>query len=565
MAKQDISIGTLVDKVNRGELILPEMQRRYVWTSTKVRDLLDSLYRNYPSGSILVWETDKVAPSRNLAVQQSDSPLSTRLLLLDGQQRVTSLTAIISGTPVQVRNSRRPIEIMFNLEHPEELNAHSVEEEDMDEDEDDDGDDSSNIEESIMSKTFVVYARALEAKNHWVKVTDIFTKSDRDILKGLGLNSDDERWDKYSERLQRVRKIKDYNYVMHILGREYEYEEVTEIFVRVNSSGVKLRGSDLALAQITARWPGSLQLFEKFAKECKEYNSDLDLGLLVRMLVTFATQQAKFNTVGNLTHQQLEPAWQSSKEGCMFALDFMRQNTEFESISLLSSPFIIIPMAVMAQRGELNSDEESNLRRWVYLAHTFGRYSLGSSESILNADIATIWKKTGSATDLIEHVRQRVGRLSVEEYDFEGKGKRSPLFSMSYLAVKKNDGKDWHSGLKISQGIQSNNHKIQFHHIFPRKLLKAAGYERKQINEVANMAFIGGRTNRRISARHPHEYLEEIVAKRGEEALTSQFIPMDRALWQIERYPDFLSERRKMLVQAVNVILEQAARAKKAA
>ncbi|RYZ90593.1 MAG: DUF262 domain-containing protein [Proteobacteria bacterium] len=559
MAKQDISIGTLVDKVNRGELILPEMQRRYVWTSTKVRDLLDSLYREYPSGSVLVWETDKVAPSRNLAVEQTDSSLATRLLLLDGQQRITSLTAIISGKPVQVRNVRRPIDIMFNLEHPVELNTQATDTEGREDDDDDEGDDDlSDIEESIKAKTFVVYARALEANKQWVKVTDIFTKSDRDILRGLGLTSEDERWDKYSDRIQRVRRIKDYSYVMHILGREYEYEEVTEIFVRVNSSGVKLRGSDLALAQITARWPGSLQLFEKFAKECKDYHSDLDLGLLVRLLVVFATKQSKFNTVGGLSKEQLEAAWKEAKDGCTFALDFMRQNTLFESISMLSSPFIIVPIAVISQqRGELDQVEEAALCRWVHLAHTFGWYSHGSSETILNADIATIWKKSGSASDLIEQVRQRISRLSVEVYDFEGKGKRSALFPLAYLAVKKNGGKDWYTGLAISQNIQSNNHRIQFHHIFPRKLLREAGYEQKIINEVANMAFIGGRTNRRISARQPYEYLEEIVAKRGEEALVSQFIPMDRSLWRIEKFPEFLAERRKLLVKAANLILDQ--------
>jgi uncharacterized protein with ParB-like and HNH nuclease domain len=96
MAKQDISVGDLVAKISHGELVLPEMQRRYVWSSVKVRDLLDSLYRNYPSGTILVWENgNQTAPSRELAVEQNKSPLQAKLLLLDGQQRLTSLTALI--------------------------------------------------------------------------------------------------------------------------------------------------------------------------------------------------------------------------------------------------------------------------------------------------------------------------------------------------------------------------------------------------------------------------------------------------------------------------------------
>jgi uncharacterized protein with ParB-like and HNH nuclease domain len=114
MAKQDISIRKLVDKVTDGELTLPEMQRRYVWTSIKVRDLLDSLYRGYPSGTILVWETDDPGNYRKLQVDGAkSSPLSASLLLLDGQQRITSQSAVINGQPILVRNKRKPIEILL--------------------------------------------------------------------------------------------------------------------------------------------------------------------------------------------------------------------------------------------------------------------------------------------------------------------------------------------------------------------------------------------------------------------------------------------------------------------
>src|ERR1700757_1751388 len=105
MPKIDISVRELVDMIDRGELRLPEMQRRYVWPSTRVRDLLDSLYRGYPSGTILVWETEREMPTRDLAIEQTgESPFRGHKLLLDGQQRLTSLTAVIAGKPVKVRN-----------------------------------------------------------------------------------------------------------------------------------------------------------------------------------------------------------------------------------------------------------------------------------------------------------------------------------------------------------------------------------------------------------------------------------------------------------------------------
>src|SRR6266446_3810277 len=105
MPKTDILVRELIDKVQHGELLLPEMQRRYVWPATRVRDLLDSLYRGYPSGTILVWETDEEIETRELAVRASRAAATSgKLLLLDGQQRITSLAATLSGEPVHVRN-----------------------------------------------------------------------------------------------------------------------------------------------------------------------------------------------------------------------------------------------------------------------------------------------------------------------------------------------------------------------------------------------------------------------------------------------------------------------------
>src|SRR5205814_7125559 len=100
MPKIDTSVGNLVSMITSGELRLPEMQRRYVWRSTRVRDLLDSLYRGYPSGAILLWETDEAVPLQDFAVAQQRNPYQSTRLLLDGQQRLTSLSAVIRGEPV---------------------------------------------------------------------------------------------------------------------------------------------------------------------------------------------------------------------------------------------------------------------------------------------------------------------------------------------------------------------------------------------------------------------------------------------------------------------------------
>src|SRR5438270_11595706 len=156
MAKAEASVEELVSMIERGELRLPEMQRRYVWRSTRVRDLLDSLYRGYPSAAILLWETDEAVPLQELAIPQQSNPYQSTRLLLDGQQRLTSLSAVIRGEPVSVRGRQRPIEILFNLDHPDQLAIVTEVDEDG-EDEDDENDlidDEADSSEDELQKRF---------------------------------------------------------------------------------------------------------------------------------------------------------------------------------------------------------------------------------------------------------------------------------------------------------------------------------------------------------------------------------------------------------------------------
>src|SRR5579859_751867 len=193
MKKVDTTVGELVNMIQRGELRLPEMQRRYVWRAPRVRDLFDSLYRGYPSGSILVWETDKPQPSRDLAISQDESPFAGHKLLLDGQQRLTSLSAVLRGQPVSVRGRQRPIDILFNLEHPEGPSEFTEVTDDVEspvEDEDVlfEDEEEVGLQERLKRSTFVVASRALSQQPNWISVSRVFaTQSDADLLEKAGV------------------------------------------------------------------------------------------------------------------------------------------------------------------------------------------------------------------------------------------------------------------------------------------------------------------------------------------------------------------------------------------
>jgi hypothetical protein len=563
MSQTHIEVSELVKKVQRGELALPEMQRRYVWPATRVRDLLDSLYREYPSGTILVWETDEELPTRELAVRSTKAPTtSQKLLLLDGQQRITSLAAVLAGEPVHVRNRKRPIDILFNLEHPSGPPIDVTEVEDNGfvadvEDAEDEEAAERDIQGELRKRTFVVASRALLSDPVWVKVADVFKRTDCQILKAIGISSDDERWDKYSQRLQKVRKIQEYSYVMEVLERSMSYEEVTEIFVRVNSLGIKLRGSDLALAQITCRWRGFMDLIERFASQ---FNTDADYiietGLPTRMMVIFATHQSRFNTVGKIGTDKLEVAWRQATEGLLFAINFLRENAGIDDLSYLSSPFLLVPIAVywISKKNEaLTADQEKQILRWFYLAHMRGHYSIGSSESILDADLSVLFKGQ-SFLDLTQQLFLHVKKFVVDYDDLNNRGIRSPFFSMLYFVLKQHGAKDWWSGLRISERLTGSAHTIQYHHIFPKSLLK--DFDKKETNEIANMAFIGGKTNRQITNKEPSEYLERIIKEQGESALSSHLIPLDRKLWRLANYREFLAFRRNAIATTINEFLK---------
>lgn len=564
MAKAEATVEELVSMIERGELRLPEMQRRYVWRSTRVRDLLDSLYRGYPSGAILLWDSDENVPQQKFSISQQENPYKSTRLLLDGQQRLTSLSAVIRGESVNVRGRKKPIEILFNLEHPDELEVVTEVDEDADgngEDDDVDNEEVDATDDELQRRfnkmTFLVATKNIESLPHWVKVTEVFkTDEDTPFLARAGIEKiSDPLYKKYSQRLARLRAIRKYVYRMDILERSLSYSEVTEIFVRVNSLGAKLRSSDLALAQITAKWRTSLAIFQSFQTKCAKDGFDLDLGLHLRSMIVFATGQSRFLTVGSLTVEQLKSAWKASCEGVEFAINFLKNNAEIYDPALLSSPFLLVALAYFGYKRDYNisSEESSRLRYWALVANAKGRFSRGSSETLLDQDIAAL-RDGGGVDMLIDRLRSQVGRLDISPDELEGRNQRSALFKTMFLAFRSAGAKDWRSNLLIALDHTGVQHRLQFHHIFPKALLRSE-FASREADDISNLAFISGKTNRIISDKPPFVYFLPIIEKAGQNAFDAQCIPTEPELLNVKNYKEFLAERRKRIVTRLNEYL----------
>jgi hypothetical protein len=558
MAKAEASVEELVGRIENGQLRLPEMQRRYVWRSTRVRDLLDSLYRGYPSGAILLWEAKEAVPLQEFAVPQENNPYQSTQLLLDGQQRLTSLLAVIRGKPVTVRGRKRPIEILFNLEHPEK--PAFVTEVNEEADEDSVADEADSTEDELQQRfnkmTFVVSTKKLERLPHWVRVSDVFkTDEDAPFLGRAGIEKiTDPRYTKYSQRLARLRGIRRYMYRMDVLEPTKSYDEVTEIFVRVNSLGAKLRSSDLALAQITAKWRNSLAAFQRFQDGCARSGFELDLGLHLRNMMAFATGQSRFLTVGNLSVDGLQTAWTQSCRGMEFAVNFLKSNVGIDSPILLSSPYVLVVLAFFGHKRDYRvlPEESDHLRYWVLAANAKGRFSRGSSETILDQDLATL--REGGVKELIDRLRLQVGRLDITPEELEGRNQRSALFKTMFLAFRAGGAKDWRSNLTIAFDHSGTQHKLQFHHFFPKAALRGK-YQPREADDIANLAFVGGKTNRGISDKSPSIYLPALIEKAGEAPFQAQCIPTGPEFRDVERYKVFLTERRKLIAERLNTFL----------
>ena len=208
------------------------------------------------------------------------------------------------------------------------------------------------------------------------------------------------------------------------------------------------------------------------------------------------------------------------------------------------------------KRGHLADEvERDRLLYWYFQSAMWGRFS-GSTESALDQDFEAIHSIEGGIDRLIERLRLWHGSLWVEPAHFGGWSLGARFYPMLYALTRVGQARDWGTGLPLKQGLHGKMNALQVHHIFPKARLYRAGYQKSEVNAVANYCFLTMDTNLQISAKPPSEYFPEVEAKHPG-ALESQWIPMDRELWELDNYPRFLEARRRLLADAANALLAE--------
>ena len=236
-------------------------------------------------------------------------------------------------------------------------------------------------------------------------------------------------------------------------------------------------------------------------------------------------------------------------------MNFLKSNSGIESPALLSSPFLMVVLAYFGHMRDykMSPEEAAQLRYWALVANAKGRYSRGSSDTLLDQDLATL-RDGGKVQDLIDRLRLQMGKLDVSPEELEGRNQRSALFKTMFLAFRADGAKDWRSNLNISLDHSGAEHRLQFHHVFPKAQLKNK-YTSREADDIANLAFIGGKTNRGISDKAPITYLPPLIAQHGAHIFDAQAIPTDTGLLGVENYKAFLTERRKRIAARLNRFL----------
>ena len=522
-----MKISTILDHIDSGHMALPEFQRGYVWNRDQVRGLFDSLYRRHPVGGLLVWATESKG-----ATHRGEGPVAAGIvkLLLDGQQRITSLYGVVRGRPPKFfdGNARAFTDLRFHLEE----------------------------------ERFSFYQPVkMKGDPLWIDVTELMRQGSA----GLGgfiarLSADPALAPKvgeYAGRLSQLLGITEIDlHVEEITGEDKTLEVVVDIFNRVNRGGTKLSKGDLALARICADWPEGRERMKQELDRWAKADYHFNLDWLLRSVNTVLTGEAKFQFLHDKSAQEVQEGLKRAVKHIDTVLNLIDSRLGLDHDRVLFGRFAIPVMVRFLDdlNGKLDEVTRDKLLFWFVQAGMWGRFS-GSTESKIDQDLAALEGPEGGLDRLLEQLRLWHGGMRVEPAHFTGWSLGARFYPVLYMITRMGEARDWGTGLPLKANLLGKMSKLEVHHIFPKAQLYKRNYKRPEVNALANYCFLTKDTNLSISDRLPEQYFPEIEAAHPG-ALASQWIPMDPALWKIENYRDFLEARKELLAEEVNRVLE---------
>ena len=284
---------------------------------------------------------------------------------------------------------------------------------------------------------------------------------------------------------------------------------------------------------------------------------DFNLDWFLRNINAVATGKALFVHLDDVSIVDFKKSLDSTTKYVNVLLNLIASRLGLDHARVLMGRFAlpVLSLYLNEQSGKFpNKSEADKALYWYIHVGLWGRFA-GSTESMLAQDYE-ILKKSGLDGLIQEIERVRGGNLVISPNDFKVNTMGSRFYPLLYLLTRVGSAQDLLTGITLQKQLLGNLSSLQVHHIFPKKVLKDAGFRRGEINAVANFCFLTQESNLIISKREPKDYFKQVIKEAGEEALASQWIPLDKKLWEIDNYREFLEARRELLANASNNFLE---------
>ena len=565
--KVDYILKKLVEDISMGEIGLPDIQRPFVWSMTKVRDLFDSMYRGFPIGYLLFWENGSSDTHRTIGAGPKQKV--ARLLIVDGQQRLTSLYAVMKAVPVITKNFKsQRIKIAF---HP-------------------------------LSEKFEVSNAAIEKDAEWIPDISILWQPDtkphafkKKFLEKLGkrrpLTAEEE--DIIHERIDRLIKLEEYPLTALEISSSVDEDKVSEIFVRINSKGEALNQANFILTLMSVFWDEGRKELEEFCRRSKApspggspspFNHYLrpNPEQLLRVSVALGFRRARLEHVYSLlrgkdletrqfSDEQRVKQFALLQEAQVYALDLQNWHEFFKvlkragypSDQLISSQMAVLYTYALWLIGKRDFKVDlyrlrEVMARWFFMATLTGRYT-SSPEARFEQDMALL-RGANTADDFVRILDEQIGAVLTKDYwevtlpnELETAAARNTAQFAYYATLCLLEARVLYSKMKVSELLdpttKAKKTALERHHLFPRKYLQRIGVrEKRLINQVANYALVEWSDNIKISDRAPRDYVPELEERFASDELQQMYdwhgLPSN---WYELDYKDFLKERRRRI------------------
>lgn len=569
----DYDLSNLLHYLDVGDIGLPDIQRPFVWSNAKVRDLFDSMYRGFPVGYFLLWENAQLEGAKQIGIGEKVHKAPSRLIV-DGQQRLTSLYAVFRGKPVLDADYRaRRIEIAF----------------------------------CPRTGTFDVADAAIRRDPEWISdISDLWASGNssfkivKGFLKGLSartaLTEDEE--EQISHNLDRLFDLQKYPFTALEIASAVDEEQVADIFVRINSEGVKLNQADFLLTLLSVFWDAGRAELETFCRRSRQppaagsaaspFNHFIepDPDQLLRVAVALGFFRGRLKSIyqvlrgkdldtGEFSAERREAQFTILQQAQTRTLDLTCWHqflsalvgAGFRSGEMISSQNALLYAYAVYLIGRTQCKVPEHqlqkvIGRWFFFASLTGRYT-SSPESVMDGDLNRLRGIT-SAEAFVAVLDELISNELTGDYwsttlpaSMNSSSARNPELFAYVAAQNRLNAPVLFSHKKVSElldpALKPRKKALERHHLFPRAWLERQGEsDLKIINQMANYALLEWPDNIDISDAPPSEYVPKIRTRFSTEEW--QRMHELHALpehWEQMDYADFLVARRKLMAGIV--------------